>query len=155
MSQFVTQYVLFTFARHYCPVDTHWNMLSSRLACGRHLVQILAVTPAIFNLLTPCSTVLLEKLTGSQPVKKFPALYGTQWFITAFTSARHLFLSWARSIQSMLPHHTSWRSILILSSHLRLGLISSIFPWGVPSKTLYTHLISPMRATFLSLPTLL
>ena len=28
-------------------------------------------------LLTPCSTVLLDKLTGFQPVKKFPALYGT------------------------------------------------------------------------------
>ena len=41
-------------------------------------------------LLTPCSTVILEKLTGSQLVKKF---YGTRSFITAFTSARHLYLS--------------------------------------------------------------
>jgi hypothetical protein len=37
-------------------------------------------------------------------------------FITAFRSARHLFLSWASSIQSMSPHPTSWRSLLILSS---------------------------------------
>jgi hypothetical protein len=44
-------------------------------------------------LLTPCSTVLLEKLTGSQLVKKFPAFYGTRTFITAFTRARHLSLS--------------------------------------------------------------
>jgi len=43
--------------------------------------------------LTPHSTVLLEKLTGSQPVKKFPTLYETRRFITAFTSARHLSLS--------------------------------------------------------------
>jgi hypothetical protein len=43
--------------------------------------------------LTPHSTVLLEKLTGLQPVKKFPEFYGTQKFITAFTSVRHLFLS--------------------------------------------------------------
>jgi len=41
-------------------------------------------------LLTPHSTVLLEKLTGSQTVKKFPAFYGTRRFITAFTSANHL-----------------------------------------------------------------
>ena len=34
-------------------------------------------------------------------------------------------LIWARSIQSM-PHPTSWRSILILSSHLRLGLPSPL-----------------------------
>ena len=48
--------------------------------------------------LTPCSTVLPEKLTVPQPVKKFPTFYGTRRFITAFTSARHLSLSWARSI---------------------------------------------------------
>ena len=37
--------------------------------------------------------VLLEKLTGFQLVKKFPAFYGTRRFITAFTSTRHLSLS--------------------------------------------------------------
>jgi hypothetical protein len=44
-------------------------------------------------LLTPWSRVLLEKLTGLQLVKKLPAFYGTQWFITALTSACHLSLS--------------------------------------------------------------
>ena len=43
--------------------------------------------------LTPRSRVLLEKLTGSQLVKKFPAIYRTRRFITSFTRARHLFLS--------------------------------------------------------------
>ena len=41
-------------------------------------------------LLNPWSRVLLEKLTGSQLVKKFPTFYGTRMFITAFTRARHL-----------------------------------------------------------------
>ena len=54
--------------------------------------------------LTSCSRILLEKLTGSQLVKKFTAFYGTRYFITAFTSARHLSLSWASSIQSTSPH---------------------------------------------------
>jgi hypothetical protein len=40
-------------------------------------------------LLTPWSRVLLEKLTGSKLVKKFPALHGTQRFITTYTSACH------------------------------------------------------------------
>ena len=65
--------------------------------------------------------VLHNKLTGSKLVKKFPAFYGTRRFITALTSARHLFLSWTNSIQSPQPPPTSWRSILILSSHLRHG----------------------------------
>jgi len=53
------------------------------------------------HLLTPWSRVLFEKLTGPQLVKIFPAFYGNRMFITAFTSARHLSLSWARTIQSI------------------------------------------------------
>ena len=99
-------------------------------------------------LLTPLSIFLLEKLSGPQLIKKFPVFHGTQNFITAFTSARHLSLSWARSIQSTPPHPTSCRSILMLSSHLRLGLPSGLFPSGYPTKTLYKTLIAPIRATF-------
>ena len=58
-------------------------------------------------------------------------------------SARHLSLSWARSIRSILPHPTSWRSILILSSHLRWGLLSGLFPSGFPTKTLHKYLLYP------------
>jgi len=44
-------------------------------------------------LLTPYSRILLEKLNVSQVVKKFPAIYGTRRFITAFTRTHNLFLS--------------------------------------------------------------
>ena len=49
-------------------------------------------------------------------------------FISARTSVRHLSLSWAIPIQSIYPHTTSWRSILILSTYLRLGLPSGLLP---------------------------
>jgi hypothetical protein len=45
------------------------------------------------------------------------------------------------------PQPISLRSILISSSHLRLGLSSGPFPSGFPIKTLYTYLPSLMRAT--------
>ena len=98
-------------------------------------------------LLTPWCRVLLEKLTGLQLVKKFPTFHRTRRFITALTSVRHPFLSWAGPIQSVYPHSTSWRSILILSTHLCLVLPSGLFPSGFPTKTLYTPLSSPTRAT--------
>ena len=43
-------------------------------------------------------------------------------------------------------HPTSWRSILILSSHLRLGLPRGSFPQVFPTRNLYASL-SPIRAT--------
>ena len=89
-------------------------------------------------LLTPWCRILLEKLTGLQLLKKFPKFHGTQRFITALTSVRHLSLSWANPIESIYPHSTSWRSVLILSTHLRLGFPSGLLPYGFPTKTLYT-----------------
>ena len=85
-----------------------------------------------------------KKLTGFQLVKKFPAFHGTRRFITAFASARHLSLSWARSIQSTPPQPTYLISTLILSSHLHRGL----YPTGLPTKTLYALLLFPIRAAF-------
>jgi hypothetical protein len=51
-----------------------------------------------FQLLTPQSRVLLEKLRRPQLVKKFSAFYGTRRFITTITSARHQSLYSATSI---------------------------------------------------------
>jgi hypothetical protein len=86
--------------------------------CSR--LEIAASLPSLLPylltyLLTPWRIVLLEKLTSFNPVKKYPAFYGTRRVIAAFTRGRHLSLSWASSIQSIPPHPTSWRSILILS----------------------------------------
>jgi hypothetical protein len=56
--------------------------------------------------------MLTEKLTFPH----LPACYGTRKFITAFTTAHRLSLSWARSIQYKPSHRIFWRFIWILSS---------------------------------------
>ena len=103
-------------------------------------------------LLTPWCRVLLEKLTGLQLVI-FPAFYGPRRFIAALTSVRHLSLSWASPIQSIYPHPTSWRSILIFA-HLHLGLPSGLFPSGFPARpytppllTYTRHMSSPSHSS--------
>jgi hypothetical protein len=55
-------------------------------------------------MLTPWSRLLLEKLISSQIVGKFPVSHGTWRFITAFTSACHLYLYWVTLITFL--HYT-------------------------------------------------
>jgi len=90
------------------------------LACLLTYLFTYLLSYLLTSLFTPWSRVLLEKLTGFQLAKKFPAFYGTRKFITAVTSARHVSLSWASSIQSIPPHPNSWKSILILHEYAHL-----------------------------------
>ena len=46
-------------------------------------------------------------------------------------------------LSSPCPTSNSWRSLLILSSHLCFCLPSDLHPSGFPTKTLYTTLFSP------------
>jgi hypothetical protein len=129
-----------------CWWRSYSSVISCRLVCRYQgfgeasifVFIIRVVQESAYLLITPWSRVLIEKLTGFQLVKIFPAFYGTRRFIIAFTSARHQSLSWATSIQPIPPHPIPWRSILMLSSHVPLGLPSGLLPSGFPTKTLYS-----------------
>ena len=98
------------------------------------------------------------KLTGSQLVKKFPAIYETTRFIAAFTRARYRCLFWTISIQFMSPillegpfyyyHHTC----LSLPS----GLFPSVFPTKNPGCTsvlpYMCYMLSPSHCSWFDHP---
>ena len=77
---------LFTYIRTYLLIYLHTYLHTYLLT----YLLTYVLTYLFTYLLTPWCRVLLEKLTGSQLVKKFPAIYGTRRFITALTSVRHV-----------------------------------------------------------------
>jgi len=96
-------------------------------------------TTALYFLLTPWSTVLLEKLTRSQLVKKFPKFDGTRKVHYRIYKCPPPVPTLSQIKPIHTPHPTSWRSILILSPHLHLGLPSGLLPSAKPC----IHLSSP------------
>ena len=53
-----------------------------------------------------------------------------------------------QNLSTSCPHSSSRRSILILSYHLRLGLVNDLLPSNFLTKTLYAPLLYRIRATF-------
>jgi hypothetical protein len=89
-------------------------------------------------------------------IKNFQ-FYGTRRFIPLLTRALHWSLSWARSIQPKQTNPIPLIHILILSTHLCLGLRSGLFPSGFPTNILYeflspsTHVTCPAHLILLNL----
>ena len=132
-----------------CGINVEKYLDSSKVKSELFVLELKTNNPKynwLTNKLTPWSRVLFEKLRSSQLVKRLPAFYGNQRFITAFTTARHLPPFRVRPIQ-YLTHPTSWRSTLILSSYLSLRLPSVLFPSGFLTKTLYAPHLFPVRVT--------
>jgi hypothetical protein len=73
---------------------------------------------------------------SSQQATKFPAIWN-------FKAARHISPTLNHTNQSTPSHFISIQFSLILSSHLRLGLLSSRFPSGFPTEIL-THFSSSL-----------
>lgn len=99
-----------------------------------------------FEILKNCP-LTLELLQGSKSLRNWqshslsiysPAWFATLRFISSFTRAHHCSLFWSTRIHSKTPI-SYFTSILILTSNLRLGLTSYIFPsviWLNISQTL-------------------
>jgi hypothetical protein len=69
-------------------------------------------------------------------------------FVTVFARALHWSLASSRSVQSIPSYPVSLRSILILFTHLRLGLPTGLFPSDFATNILYAFIFSPIHAIF-------
>ena len=128
-----------------CPVQIEVLLWTDPLSKESHHLSNCPtnwLTDWLTHSLTPWSRVLPANLPVPLLVKKFPSFFGTWSFITAFTSIPYSSVSWAETIQSTPPYPTSWRSFLILSFHLHLGLAHGFFPSGFPPKSCI-HLSCP------------
>jgi hypothetical protein len=92
------------------------------------------------------SWALLGKPPNVQPLKNFPAFYGTRRFITEYTRALHLSLSWARSIQFVPFHPFSKIHFNIVHPPTSWCSQWSLYFW-LSHQYLYAFLFSPNRAT--------
>jgi hypothetical protein len=93
----------------------------------------------VFNITPPTNQPtnrVLEKLTIVQLVKKCPAFYETNWFITVFTGP------YPKLDESSLHSPTLFLQdpLQYYSFQVHLVLPSGAFPAGIPTKILYALL---------------
>ena len=118
----------------------------------RHCSQIFIIftshchTYLLTYLLTSWSRVLLEKLTGFAANQEIPRiLWNPEVHYRTHKRPPPVPILSQLHLVPTTPSH--WRSVLILFSHLRLGLPNGLFPSGFHTKTLCTPLPSSIRAT--------
>lgn len=85
--------------------------------------------------------------TCRSPAQEFPNIWNLK-LITVFARPRHWSLPWATRMQPTPSIIIALRLTLILSSHLPLGLTSSLSPFEFLTETFHAFLLSPMRSTF-------
>jgi hypothetical protein len=80
-------------------------------------------------------------------MKKFSGFYEDSRLIDMFSRTGHFFLFSATLIQFVSPRPICLRSILLLLSHLRLGILGGSFPAGITTRTLKEFLFCYRCAT--------
>jgi len=126
-----------------CLVNMYWPSVTKKgRKCFGQLRKKRTYLP------TPWSRFLLEKLTGSELVKKSPAFYGNQKFNTVLTRVLPLVPIQNQINQAHAPPCHFLKIHLIIFFRPRLGLPSGLFSSSFPTKNLYAPLLSPICNMF-------
>jgi hypothetical protein len=115
-----------------CHAHTVWNRVHTENLIVAQLVRESPNLVVFRSSADPTawSRVLLGMLRAGYYylVKKFPSFYDIQRVFTLYTTAHHWLLSWVRRNQATPSSVISLMFNLTLSSHLRVGLPSGLFP---------------------------
>ena len=84
----------------------------------------------------------------AQLIKIFPRILCKLQIILQFMEC-HSMVSWSMNSQNP-SWYSSLKSISILSSHIHIGLLNSLFPSCFPIKNLFKITFIPMHSTFLT-----
>jgi len=119
---------------HQTSSSPHWTIPitdSSNITSNKHR-NVSFTSRLLTYLLTTLCRVLLEKLTGLQLVKKFPAIHGTRRFITALTrSATCLYPRPAQSSPyTHIPHPGDPSSLLSEIVRRNTAVSNDVFIWA-------------------------
>jgi hypothetical protein len=135
----------FAYILHWEPVVVKWTpVFLSWKAYPSHYNEAFQLNPR--------NKTLLQKIIVTKLVKMFLAVYRTRMFVIVFTRARRWFRTWDRWFQYTPAHPFPLRSILVVSSHLSLVLLSGLFHSGFITKILYTFHFSTVFTICFALP---
>ena len=124
----------------FCIRTSWWWLRTARNMLNEHISLLTLLNYLLTYSMQQSTSWEANWFSASQEIPRI--LWNPKAYYRIHTCPPHVL-----TLSHINQHPTSWRYILILSSHLRLCLPSGLFLSRFPTKTLYTPLLFPISAT--------